>query len=253
MSPDKITPKRTRQDVRQERLRAMREYLTLLAEEERDAADAPDLEAPVQASGNSMDDRTAAYVKWPLADAIPVYLSTCKLPQTTKQIAQALLRAGREFESNRPVHSVRTTLKKLMTKNDDIFHVGWAKWHLRSKYTKAKLEKLLSEGPATAGTGGKSKKEHGRRTANGIKKRREQNAHWGPRLKATPEVLEQAKELMRNGVTLTEVSRRLKIAIPTLYNYGIRQRALKQEGQLKKELPLGDQTQSENVVRFAKN
>ena len=58
---------------------------------------------------------------------------------------------------------------------------------------------------------------------------------------------------MRNGVTLTEVSRRLKIAIPTLYNYGIRQRALKQEGKLKKELPLGDQTESENVVRFSKS
>jgi DNA invertase Pin-like site-specific DNA recombinase len=114
------------------------------------------------------------------------------------------------------------------------------------------LEKYLSNN-VNFGTGGHSKKEHAKKTAEGIKRRRSEGASWGPREKGTPELIEKAKEMLREGVTLTEVCRTLHVATGTLYKHGIRQRSLKNEGKSRKELPLGDQTESENVVRFSKS
>ena len=139
-----------------------------------------------------------------------------------------------------------------MGSNPDLFHVGWAKWYLKSKCTKTKLEKYLASN-VNLGTGGRSKKEHAKRTAEGIRKRRGEGASWGPREKGTPELIEKAKEMLRDGVTLGEVCRTLKISTATLYKHGIHQRELKKEGKLRKELPLGDQTEGDNVVRFAKS
>ena len=175
-----------------------------------------------------------SYAQAPLALAIPQYLATCDGPQTAKQIATALLEAGREFESNRPVHAVRMTLRKLVGTNPDIFHVYWAKWWLKSKCTKTQLEKYLAKN-AKFGTGGHTKKEHSKRTATGIQNRRNQGLRWGPAPKATPELIERAKQMMRDGMTLTETCRQLDVAIPTLYQFGIRQRELKEEGKRLRE------------------
>lgn len=175
--------------------------------------------------------RHLTYAQAPLAVAIPHYLASCSEPQTTKQIAAALLEAGRDFETSRPVHAVRTALSKMMGANQDLFHAAWAKWWLKSKCTKSQLEKYLAKN-IKFGTGGHSKKEHGKRTAVGIRKRREQGLSWGPTVKATPELLERARQMLRDGKTLTETCRTLNIATPTLYQFGIRQRALKKEGEL---------------------
>ena len=132
------------------------------------------------------------------------------------------------------------------------FHVEWAKWYLKSKCTKAKLEKYLANN-RSFGTGGHSKKEHSKRTSAGIEKRRSKGFSWGRSKKATPELIERAKEMLRNGMSLTEVCRTLDVATPTLYQHGIRQRALKKEGKLREQqLPLSDQTEGNNVVRFTK-
>lgn len=181
------------------------------------------------------------YVHSPLALAMPEYLSTCDGPRTPKQIANALLEAGRDFETANPAHSVRTALKKMVGTHPDIFHIGWSKWWLKSKCTKAQLDKFLAKN-ARFGTGGHTKKEHSKRTSDGIRERMSKGLPWGPK-KATPELLEQAKEMLRNGVTLTEVCRTLNVATPTLYQYGIRQRALKQEGKLRKEQSVANQPQ----------
>lgn len=174
------------------------------------------------------------YAQAPLAVAIPQYLETCNQPQTTKQIANALLQAGREFESSQPVHTVRNTLRKLVGANPDLFHVAWAKWWLKSKCTKAQLDKYLAKN-AKFGTGGHSKKEHAKRTSVGIRKRRAEGLPWGPTVKATPELLDRARQMLRDGVTLTETCKTLGVATPTLYQFGIRQRALKKEGELQRQ------------------
>jgi hypothetical protein len=176
--------------------------------------------------------RQLTYAQAPLAVAIPQYLATCSEPQTAKQIAAALLEAGRDFETTRPVLAVRTALSKMIGVNQDLFHTAWAKWWLKSKCsTKSQLEKYLSKN-IKFGTGGHSKKEHGKRTAIGIQKRREQGLRWGPPVKATPELLERARQMLRDGATLTETSKTLDITTATLYQFGIKQRALKKEGEL---------------------
>ncbi len=196
--------------------------------------------------------RDLSYPQSPLSIAIPQYLATCKEPQTAKQIANALRDAGRDFEAANPVHAVRMMLRKLVGSNADVFHVEWAKWYLKSKCTKAKLEKYLANN-RSFGTGGHRKKEHSKRTSAGIEKRRSKGFSWGRSKKATPELIERAKEMLRNGMSLTEVCRTLDVATPTLYQHGIRQRALKKEGKLREQqLPLSDQTEGNNVVRFTK-
>jgi hypothetical protein len=184
----------------------------------------------------SAADQLARCARLPLTEAIPEYLATCKKPQTAKQIVTALIQAGREFETSEPVHSVRTALQKIMAVNDDVFHVYWAKYHLKSKYRgrKAQLEALLAKNNRF-GTGGHSKQEHAKRTSEGIAKRRKKGLRWGPVPKATPEVIERAKQMMRDGTTLTETCRQLNIAIPTLYQFGIRQRVLLKEGELQRQ------------------
>lgn len=249
---------RTPQEVRQERLRVLREMNALLEEEEREAALAiePASPPPDESSDNPVLDHFKRSAILPYSDAIPAYLATCKEPQTCKQIVQALRAAGREFESNNPVHTVRMNIKKIMTSNNDVFQVGWARWHLRSKYknNKAKLEKLLAESArVNSGTGGRSKKAHSKKTSDAIKKHREAGLPWGRR-KTPTETIEKAKEMLRSGSTLAEVCRTLKISTPTLYENGVRALELRREGQRQREaeLALGDQTESDNVVRFAK-
>ena len=241
----------TLEQVRDERLRALREYIALLEEKERELVSGPQSELADTGPSDVVDAR---YAKLPLGDAIPLYLGACNEPQTARQIVSALKAAGREFESDNPVHSVRTVIKNLMVTNDDVFHVGWAKYHLKSRYkrNKTKLGKLLAESKRFAGTGGRTTKEHAKRTADGIAKRRSEGLRWGPAIKATPELIERAKQMMRDGVSLTETCRTLNVAIPTLYQHGIRQRALKKEGAQSRELPLEDHTEGDNVVRFAK-
>lgn len=240
-------------EVREELLRASRIYMDLLSEKERELTGGG-LEAPASKLEAASSD--IRLTEWPLPDTMPVWLDEyCDEPQTAKQIVEGLERAGREFKSDNPVRTVRAALKKAMAKNPDVYNIGWAKYYLRSKPSpKTKqAEKALSK---TNGTGGRSNKEHGRRTAKGIAKRRKEGASsWGRKKKLTPEMIEQAKEMLRNGVSLREVRRMLDVSIPVLYESGIRQRELKREGELRKKAGLapGDQTESDNVVRFAKS
>ena len=201
------------------------------------------------------------YNKLTLRDAILDVLKNSKGPLNPTQIAIKLSAAGREFDSNKPSHSVRMTLKRVLPTTPDLFHIGWAKWYLKSKCTKARLEKYLA-GSTTSGTGGKSKEEHAEATAKGIARRRAQGASWG-RKKTPPETFERAKEMLRAGSTLAEVCRTLKVSTPTLYENGIRALELRREGRLQRAaaelgLDLGDQPEGDNpggdnVVRFAKS
>jgi hypothetical protein len=239
-------------EVRAERIRATREYLDLLEEKERELVGAPheaSVSKPVIAAGD------VRLVKWPLPDAVPVFLETCDEPQTAKQIVDGLKGAGRDFESDKPVRAVRAALKKAMAANHDVYAIGWAKYFLRSKSTRKtrQIEKAFAK---TNGTGGRSTKEHGRRTSEGIAKRRSGgDTAWGPKKKATPELLEQAREMLRTGSTLKDVCRTLKVSTPLLYENGIHALELRKEGRLRKEaqLALGDQTDGDNVVKFAKS
>lgn len=250
MTARKTVSDMTLEEVRAERIRATREYLSLLEEKERELAGAP---ADVASSGADAMPADVRLVKWPLADAMPIVLKLFDEPPTAKQIVAILKRAGREFESDNPVRAVRAALKKAIADNPDVYTIGWAKYFLRSKSTRKtkQIEKAFAK---TNGTGGRSNEEHGRRTAEGIAKRRSKGLEkWGRDKKATPEVVERAKEMMRNGMSLRETCRTLGIAIPTLYQYGVRQREMKKEGQQRqKELALSGQTEGDNVVRFAK-
>ncbi len=247
MTAHKTVSNMTIEEVRAERLRATREYLDLLEETERELTSAA-VEAPVSKTESAPDD--VRLVKWPLTDAMPVYLETCDEPQTAKEIVAGLKRAGREFESDEPVRAVRAALKKAMVANPDVYNIGWAKYYLRSKSSRKtkQIEKALAK---TNGTGGRSTKEHGRRTAEGIAKRRKEGlASWGPRKKATPEKLEQVREMLRNGATLAVVCKTLKISTPVLYENGISARELKKEGQKLRESAAAKV--EDNVVQFAK-
>jgi hypothetical protein len=110
----------------------------------------------------------------------------------------------------------------------------WSRWHLRSKYKKAQIEKM--ERGAGFGTGGRSKKDHAKLTAAGIAKHREKGLGWGPTKKATPELIQRAKEMLRDGVKLGEVCKTLGVSHHTLNVEGVYQRALKKEGKLRDRL-----------------
>ncbi len=240
----------TLEEVRAERLRATREYLALLEETERGLTS-----ATVEASSpkTEIDPGDVRLLKWPLPDAVPVFLEfCCDEPQTAKQIAAGLKGLGREFESDDPVRAVRAAIKKAMAVNPDVYNIGWAKYYLRSKSTR-KIKQIEKAFATTNGTGVRSTKEHGRRTAEGHAKRpREGLTSWGPRKKATPEKLEQVREMLRNGATLAVVCKTLKISTPVLYENGIHALELRREGRKLRELAAANNKEGDNVVKFAK-
>jgi hypothetical protein len=251
MTVKKTVSDLTIEELRAERIRVTRDYLDMLADQER-ALTGVAPEAPVLKTAVAGDVRL---VKWPLADAMPVFLETCSEPQTAKEIVEGLKRAGRDFESDKPVRAVRAALKKAMAVNPDVYAIGWAKYFLHSKSTRKtkQIEKAFAK---TNGTGGRSTKEHGRRTSEGIAKRRSSGRPtWGPPKKATPELIERAKEMLRTGSTLKDVCKALDVSIPLLYLHNVHALKLRKEGRLRREkqLALGDQAEGENVVRFAKS
>jgi hypothetical protein len=248
MSAQKTVSHMTLEEVRDELLRTTRVYLDLLTEKERELTGAPS--AHVVSKTESIAD--PRYIRLPLSDAVVAVLDSCNEPQAAKSIATILKRAGREFDSDDPVHSVRSAIKKAMTANPDVIHIGSAKYHLRSKYRgKArKLEKLMAK---ANGTGGQTVKEHGRRTSVGIAKRRsEGHASWGPAKKVTAELLDKVREMLRSGAKVKDVCKTLNVSTASLYGHGIKPTELKKEGRKQRELALDHNTESGNVVHFAK-
>ena len=184
----------TLDEVLAERLRATREYLDLLEEVERKLTGMPVPNSVSENAANVAASADVRLLKWPLADAIPVLLESFDEPATAKELASAFKRIGREFGGDVPVRAVRAALKKAMAVNPDVYTIGWAKYHLRSKSTRKtkQIEKAFAK---TNGTGGRSTKEHGQRTADGIAKRRgEGRSSWGPTKKVTPELLDGPKK-----------------------------------------------------------
>lgn len=220
----KLTPA----EARVQRALALREYIDVLAEIERDGGAFLDLEPrEVAASANTESTaNNAIYIKAPLGDAIVAYLETCKKPQTAKQILDALVAAGREFESSSPLGSIKWALKKTMLKNDNLFHVTYGKWHLRTKVGRAALGKLLAKN-AGFGRGGRSRAEHVQRTKDGMEAARASGKRIGAAVKMTPELVERAKAMVMQGMPVRQVGRELGISPPCLYSHGINKSKLK--------------------------
>lgn len=171
--------------------------------------------------GSPAVDRASAGLdisKLPLTEAVYQYLKTEKRPKKAKQIWEALAAAGREVEADNPVRSVQWALKKLVAQNDDVFSPGWGKWHLKSKYTKAQLTKLIAK---SAGRGGRSASEHVARTKAGLEKAKAS----GKKLGATPRVDDAMKRRIQEmaalkgdrKMTLGEIAAANEIALSTIF------------------------------------
>jgi hypothetical protein len=165
----------------------------------------------------SLKDRLA---RLPLGEAVVEYLKTCRKPQTTRQILVALNKAGREFDSTtKPFRAVKDALKKAATKNDDLIHIRWARWHLKSKYrTKAALDKILAPN-ATFGTGGRTSTAHGKRTRDGMKQARASGKQIGAVLKMTDDKIALIRRLILEGKTASEASREAGISAQLFFLY----------------------------------
>ena len=160
-----------------------------------------------------LDEKLA---RLPLGEAVIEYLASSKTPQSLKEIATALRAAGREFESNEPTRAVKDALKKAMVKNDDIFQVRWARWHLRSKTSKAKLEKYQAEN-ARFGTGGRTSAQHAKRTREGMKAIIERGGKLGAPTIMTAERIATAKRMLTDGMSTAEVASQFGVSKSLIY------------------------------------
>lgn len=155
--------------------------------------------------------------RWPLGLASIEYLRSCKKPQTARQIAEAMLKAGREFESDQPARAVKDALKKALAKNKDLFHVRWAEWYLKSRCTRARFAKLTARNTAF-GTAGRNAAEHGNRTRKGMMKARDEGKQIGAPRKFTPETLAEAKQLLSGGMSVADVAAKFEVSKPLIYS-----------------------------------
>jgi hypothetical protein len=173
-----------------------------------------------------LDAASSELANLPLTDAVLEYLKTSKGPKTANQIWAALEAAGFETISETPAHSVVWALKKLAKKNSDVIAVGWGQWDLKSKYTRAKLAKILTK---RAGRGGRTTAEHIERTKIGMQTAKASGKQIGARRKLTPEIIDRAKVLLSQGNTIREVAKELGVATSSITGNGLRARALRQE------------------------
>jgi hypothetical protein len=150
----------------------------------------------------------------PLIDAILEFLKTCKGPKTGGQIWAALEKAGCEVASDTPERSVQWALKKAARTNPDLIAVGWGQWDLKSKYSKAKLERILKE---RAGRGGRTAEEHKRRTRAGMEKARERGEQIGATSKMTPEVMDAIEAMIRDQKKVADIAAEVGVSKASIY------------------------------------
>jgi hypothetical protein len=205
----------TPEEIALEKLAVLREWYRVLNTLPPGTEIPADLRAPAPAPPS--DDGLA---RLPLKAAAIEYLRSCKNPQTIKQIALGLEAAGREFESENPTIAVRGVLRKALKTDDDLIHLGYAKWHLRSVYKQnpKKLQKLLSS-VTTNGTGGRSAAEHGARTREGMERRRAKGLRVGQPLRLTAEMYEKYLALRHDGMSKGAAVNAIGMSAASLYNY----------------------------------
>jgi hypothetical protein len=152
----------------------------------------------------------------PQIDAILEYLKICKGPKSAKQIWAALEKAGCEVASETPVRSVQWALKKSVRTNPDLVAVGWGHWDLKSKYSKARLDKLLA---SRAGRGGRSTEEHKKRTLEGMETARKKGRPIGAPAKMTPELMDTIERLILDQRKVAQIAAELGVSKASIYGH----------------------------------
>lgn len=152
----------------------------------------------------------------PLTDAIIEYLKTCKGPKSPRQIWDALEAAGCEVASETPVRSVQWALKKAASTNSDVIAAGWGHWDIKSKYSKAKLERLLAK---RSGRGGRSSDEHKRRTLIGMENARKHGKQIGARVKMTPEVMNTIEQMLIAQRKVADIATEVGVSKALIYGH----------------------------------
>jgi hypothetical protein len=227
----------TREEARLQRVAVLRELADLYAEIAREGADAPSVEP--EPADKVIAAFNAKLISLPLADASIEFLRTCSKPQTAKQILKALEKAGRQFETQDRVRAVLGALRKALPRIDDLFHLNYGKWHLKSKYpTKAKLQKVLAMKAKLNGTGGRSPTEHSARTKAGLDVARQSGKILGREATMTPDKIEQAREMLKAGKRTREVADHFGVVVSCLYNLGLSPRKIKAEQEGTNVVPL---------------
>lgn len=153
-----------------------------------------------------------------------------KHTQSAKDIWAALDAAGFSTAHNDPVNAVHTALRRRAKTHADVFLVGGGKWGLKSWYAEEELEEIRK---SVGGMGGRDAAEHSERTKAGMRVALTQRGvRVGKPPFLTPERMEEVKQLVRDGVSVTEIAKRYDITTNAIYNYLDREtlRRLRMEG-----------------------
>lgn len=213
-----IDSKLTRREALLRRAKALED----LAEVYADLATEHDIAFPVTAvpteskdqKEESLDDKL---VRLPLGDACIEYLDTCKTDQKAKEIWAALEKAGRTAEAADPVKSVTWALKKLVGNgHEDLFSLGFGQWHLKSKYSTKRLNKMLK---SITGRGGRDSEVHVGLTKAGIEKARSKGKQIGAPMKMDAEKVGRFVELRNGGSTIKDACLAIGISTQTYRKY----------------------------------
>lgn len=91
---------------------------------------------------------------------------------------------------------VQVALTRRLKTHGDVVHIGWGEWGLKEWYTDDELEKFKA---LVNGAGARDKREHSRRTSEGIQKAVARGAYYGTRPRITPDQWNYASKLISEG------------------------------------------------------
>jgi transposase-like protein len=146
---------------------------------------------------------------------------------TVKKIWKILSDAGVKILSDTPESALGWALRKRERKFGDVILVGNGEWGLTEWYSADEVERMRA---SRNNASGRNREEHSERTKAGMNLAwSERGVRIGAKRKMTPEKMEQAKELLSQGMTIKEVAKALDVATSSITGNGLRARALRKE------------------------
>lgn len=137
-------------------------------------------------------------------------------PQTSREIWLVLKDAGFKTSSSDPVKAVNWALRRWEKKHGNVLLVGDGKWGLRDWYTEERLKEIKASRGMMPG---RDKEEHIRRMKKGIANLQARGAHYGRRLKMTPEVIGTLRRLIEEGKSTREACKQVGVSVSSFQVY----------------------------------
>jgi hypothetical protein len=150
-----------------------------------------------------------------IAEACLRRLTICGVPQKCKEILRALTEAGFAFKSKDNEGTINWALRRRENRLGDVVLLGNATWGLPEWFSKDEIAKIKAE---RTNASGRDHDDHVRATSEGMRFARDfRGVKIGQPLKWTPEIEAKVKAMIREGMKIRHIAKKLEISASLIH------------------------------------